>query len=58
MVVYQNHRYGPLSDDLIGETVQLRATPQKLYIYSEDRLIASYILAEEEEETAGGDDNE
>jgi transcription termination/antitermination protein NusA len=52
MVVYQNNRYGPLSDDLIGETVQLRATPQKLYIYYEDRLIASYILAEDEEEMA------
>jgi N utilization substance protein A len=50
MVVYQNNRYGPLSDDLIGETVQLRATPQKLYIYNDDRLIASYILAEDEEQ--------
>src|SRR5919205_59520 len=29
-VVYQNHRYGPLSDELTGETVQLRATPTKL----------------------------
>ncbi len=47
-VVYQNHRYGPLGDDLIGETVQLRATPQKLYIYSDDRLVASYMLAEDE----------
>jgi transcription termination/antitermination protein NusA len=57
MVVYQNHRYGPLSDDLIGETVQLRATPQKLYIYNDDRLIASYILAEDEEVgTDNGDD--
>jgi N utilization substance protein A len=58
MVVYQNNRYGPLSDDLIGETVQLRATPQKLYIYSEDRLIASYILAEDEEAASGGGDDD
>ncbi|HET9222822.1 MAG TPA: transcription termination factor NusA [Roseiflexaceae bacterium] len=58
MVVYQNNRYGPLSDDLIGETVQLRATPQKLYIYHEDRLIASYILAEDEEEATGSEGDE
>jgi transcription termination/antitermination protein NusA len=48
MVVYQNNRYGPLGDDLIGETVQLRATPQKLNIYRGDRLIASYMLNEDE----------
>ena len=47
-VVYQNNRYGPLGDDLIGESVQLRATPQKLYIYRDDRLIASYMLVDEE----------
>ncbi|MFQ3663400.1 MAG: transcription termination factor NusA [Chloroflexaceae bacterium] len=45
-VVYQNARYGPLGNDLIGETVQLRATSQKLYIYFNDKLIASYILVE------------
>ena len=48
MVVYQNNRYGPLGDDLIGETVQLRATLQKLNIYRGDRLIASYMLNEDE----------
>jgi N utilization substance protein A len=52
-VVYQNARYGPLGNDLIGETVQLRATSQKLYIYNNDKLIASYILVE-----GGGDDEE
>jgi transcription termination/antitermination protein NusA len=55
-VVYQNHRYGPLGDDLIGETVQLRATPQKLYIYRDDRLVASYMLADDE--AAAEDDEE
>ncbi|MCS6879941.1 MAG: transcription termination factor NusA [Oscillochloridaceae bacterium] len=45
-VVYQRARYGPLGNDLIGETVQLRATSQKLYIYFNDKLIASYILVE------------
>ncbi len=43
-VVYQNQRYGPLGDDLIGDTVQLRATPYKLYIYRDDRLVASYMI--------------
>lgn len=45
-VVYQNGHYGPLGNDLVGETVQLRATSQKLYIYHHDKLIASYILLE------------
>jgi N utilization substance protein A len=45
-IVYQNTYYGPLGDDLVGETVQIRATPQKLYIYFHDRLVASYILSE------------
>ncbi|PDV99737.1 transcription termination factor NusA [Candidatus Chloroploca asiatica] len=47
-VMYQNHRYGPLGNELLGETVQLRTTSQKLYIYDRDRLIASYILIEGE----------
>ncbi|WP_129670690.1 transcription termination factor NusA [Candidatus Chloroploca sp. Khr17] len=47
-VMYQNHRYGPLGNELVGETIQLRATSQKLYIYDRDRLIASYILIEGE----------
>jgi N utilization substance protein A len=47
-VVYQNQHYGPLGDDMIGEAVQLRATPHKLYIYFHDRLLASYMLSEAE----------
>jgi N utilization substance protein A len=47
-VVYQKNHYGPLGNDMIGVEVQLRATTQKLYIYSHDRLVASYILAEPE----------
>ncbi len=47
-VVYQKNHYGPLGNDMIGVEVQLRATAQKLYIYSHDRLVASYILAEPE----------
>jgi N utilization substance protein A len=48
-VIYQKVRYGPLGNDLAGEEVQLRATPQKLYIYSNDRLVASYMLVEADE---------
>jgi N utilization substance protein A len=45
-ITYQKATYGPLGNDMIGETVQLRATSQKLYIYNGERLIASYILVE------------
>jgi transcription termination/antitermination protein NusA len=54
-IVYQNGRYGPLGNDLVGETVQLRATSQKLYIYTNDKLIASYILIES---TGAGEEEE
>jgi len=50
MVVYQSNRYGPLGDDMIGETVQLRATLQKLNIYRGERLIASYMLNDDQEQ--------
>jgi transcription termination/antitermination protein NusA len=50
-IIYQKASYGPLGSDLIGETVQLRATSQKLYIYANDRLIASYILSEQADDT-------
>lgn len=53
-VVYQHNHYGPLGNDLIGAAVQMRATSQKLYIYSNDKLIASYILVE----SAGEDEDE
>ncbi|MBX0326199.1 transcription termination factor NusA [Oscillochloris sp. ZM17-4] len=48
-IVYQKASYGPLGNDLAGDTVQLRATSQKIYIYYQDRLIASYILIEAED---------
>ncbi len=43
---YRGHRYGPLGNDLIGETVHVRATSQMIFIYYNDRLFASYILQE------------
>ncbi|MBK9941479.1 MAG: transcription termination factor NusA [Kouleothrix sp.] len=55
-VVYLNRRYGPLGDELIGETVQLRATSQKLNIYANDRLIASYLLDDEDEDEVAADE--
>lgn len=57
-VVYQNYSYGPLGSDLISETVQIRATPQKLYIYRDDRLIASYMLVEDDARDEVDEDDE
>ncbi|HEU4323697.1 MAG TPA: transcription termination factor NusA [Roseiflexaceae bacterium] len=57
-VVYQNYSYGPLGSDMIGETVQIRATPQKLYIYRDDRLIASYMLVEDDARDEVDEDDE
>ena len=57
-VVYMNQRYGPLGEELIGQTVQLRATQQKLNIYHNDRLIASYMLSESDEPADGTEDED
>ena len=51
LVTYQTVQYGPLPAELIGEEVALRATAQKLNIYYNDKLIASYIIDDEEPET-------
>ena len=32
-LVYQHQRYGPLGDELAGETVQIRAPPQLSLIH-------------------------
>ena len=50
LVTYQTVQYGPLPGELIGEEVALRATAQKLNIYYNDKLIASYIIDDEEPE--------
>jgi N utilization substance protein A len=49
MVRYQNIDLGPLPAELIGTTVDVRAIQDKINIYSNDKLIASYIFEEEEE---------
>ncbi|HYF65989.1 MAG TPA: transcription termination factor NusA [Herpetosiphonaceae bacterium] len=51
LVTYQTVQYGPLPAELIGEEVALRATAQKLNIYFNDKLIASYMIDDEEPET-------
>ncbi|ABX03124.1 MAG TPA: transcription termination/antitermination protein NusA [Herpetosiphon sp.] len=47
LVTYQGRQYGPLPVELIGEEVALRAAAQKLNIYFNDKLIASYIIDDE-----------
>jgi len=49
-IVYQNMHYGPLGDELAGESVQIRATSQNLYIYNNNRLVASYILIDSDDQ--------
>jgi N utilization substance protein A len=49
MVRYQNTDLGPLPAELIGRTVDVRAIQEKINIYYNDKLIASYIVEEEEE---------
>lgn len=44
MVVFDDQAFGPLPAELIGEEVTLRATPEKVNLYHNDRLIASYML--------------
>ena len=44
MVVYQNQVYGPLPEDLVGETVRLRITDAGLQIRTPTRVIATYAL--------------
>ncbi len=57
-VMYQNVTYGPLPDELIGEQVDLRATAQKLNIYFNDKLIASYIVEDHAEDELATDQDD
>jgi N utilization substance protein A len=47
MVHYQNIDLGPLPQELIGQTVDVRAVQDKINMYYNDKLIASYIVEEE-----------
>jgi N utilization substance protein A len=45
-VHYQGQELGPLPSELIGDTVALRAINDKVNIYYNEKLIASYIVEE------------
>jgi N utilization substance protein A len=47
MISFGGTSFGPLSSELVGETVDLRAASGKLNIYHNDRMIASYIVDED-----------
>jgi transcription termination/antitermination protein NusA len=51
MVRFQNIDLGPLPAELIGQTVDVRAVQDKINMYFNDKLIASYIVEDD-----GGDD--
>jgi transcription termination/antitermination protein NusA len=46
-VVYQNATYGPLPEELVGETVRLRATEESIEIRTDaGRVLATYPVQE------------
>ncbi len=48
IVHYQDMELGPLPSELIGETVDIRSAHNTINIYYNDKLIASYIVTDEE----------
>jgi N utilization substance protein A len=44
MIDYQGIAYGPLAHEYIGQSVQIRATSSRLYIYYNDRLISGFTI--------------
>lgn len=47
-ITYDDVEYGPVSPEYIGQVIQIRATPTKLFLYANDRLIASYMIASDD----------
>ncbi|MGI8588460.1 MAG: transcription termination factor NusA [Chloroflexia bacterium] len=47
-VVYQNKAFGPLPEDLVGETVRLRLTDAGLQVQTATRVVATYPLEQAE----------
>jgi transcription termination/antitermination protein NusA len=47
MVRFQNMDLGPVSSELAGQTVDVRAVQDKINLYYDGKLIASYIVEEE-----------
>ena len=49
MIVYRDVEYGPVGHEYIGQMLQIRATPYKLFLYANDRLIASYMIPDDDD---------
>jgi len=49
MIVYRDVEYGPIGQEYIGQLLQIRATPYKLFLYANDRLIASYMIPDDDD---------
>ena len=47
LIDYNNMPFGPLPSELIGQQVELRAIQEKLNVYHNGRMVASYILDDE-----------
>jgi len=48
MIVYNDVEYGPVAQEYIGQIIQIRATPTMLFLYANDRLIASFTTANDD----------
>jgi len=48
MVVYNDVEYGPVAHEYAGQVIQVRATPTMLFLYANDRLIASFMTANDD----------
>ncbi len=46
LIEFNDLPFGPLPAELIGSAVELRATPSKLNVYHNGRMVASYMLDE------------
>ena len=44
MISYNDVEYGPVATEYVGHVLQIRATPTKLFLYANDRLIASFMI--------------
>ena len=64
-IIYNDVEYGPVAQEFVGQMLQVRATPTKLFIYTNDRLIASFMMnnnneshtAEYDADDQNGDDD-
>ena len=47
MVEFQGEQLGPLPSELVGQTVEVRAIQDKINLYYDGKLVASYIVEDE-----------